>query len=241
MSSDDTHDHLSGHEPEDEELIDLSSLLADPAVWEATDGETEDAIVALISAEVAGSTEPSTAEAGSATDLGGDDEGQDPTKTSKGAEVVPISSARRWVGSLAAGVAAAVALIALYAAGTTMLGTDEAEPSGTEFALEATELAPDSEATALIADTPQGTKILLDVSGLPPAGEGTYYEAWLRQSPEVGVSAGTFHLRGGDGVIELWAGVTVTDYPLFTVTIQDEAMPESSGAVVLKVDTSAAG
>ncbi len=36
------------------------------------------------------------------------------------------------------------------------------------------------------------------------------------------------------GEIELWAGVTTEDYPLFTVTIQDEADPVSSGRVVLR-------
>lgn len=38
------------------------------------------------------------------------------------------------------------------------------------------------------------------------------------------MSAGTFHLRG----------VTAADYPLFTITIQDEADAESSGRVVLE-------
>jgi hypothetical protein len=85
-----------------------------------------------------------------------------------------------------------------------------------------------------IAETPLGTRLILDVAGLPPAAPGQYYEAWMRTGPEAGVSAGTFHLRGGDGEIELWAGVTLDAYPLFTITIQDEADPLSSGRVVLK-------
>jgi hypothetical protein len=60
------------------------------------------------------------------------------------------------------------------------------------------------------------------------------YEAWLRKDADVGVSAGTFHLRGGDGELELWAGVSIEDYPLVTVTLQDEADPVSSGQVVLR-------
>ena len=52
---------------------------------------------------------------------------------------------------------------------------------------------------------------------------------------DVGVSAGTFHMRGGDGSIELWSGVSPDDYPLVTVTIQQEADgAESSGRVVLR-------
>lgn len=35
--------------------------------------------------------------------------------------------------------------------------------------------------------------------------------------------------------IELWAGVTVEDDPLFTITRQPEALAASSGEVVLKV------
>ena len=82
--------------------------------------------------------------------------------------------------------------------------------------------------------TPIGTRIILDVAGLPPAEPGTYYEAWMRVDAETGVSAGTFHLRGGDGEIELWSGVTAADYPLLTVTVQDEGQAASSGVVVLR-------
>ncbi|MBV1894375.1 MAG: anti-sigma factor, partial [Ilumatobacteraceae bacterium] len=71
------------------------------------------------------------------------------------------------------------------------------------------------------------------------APDGFYYEAWLRKSPEVGVSAGTFHLRGGDGSIQLWAGVALDEYPILTVTLQTEGGgAASSGIVVLagKID-----
>jgi hypothetical protein len=61
---------------------------------------------------------------------------------------------------------------------------------------------------------PLGTRLILDVAGLPPAEPGEYHEAWMRTGPEVGVSAGTFHLRGDHGQIELWAGVTADNYPL---------------------------
>jgi hypothetical protein len=104
-----------------------------------------------------------------------------------------------------------------------------------EVALAATDLAPEATATAAISAPGAGTRIVLDVAGLEPAPPGQYYEAWLRKDAEVGVSAGTFHLRSGDCEIELWAGVSTSDYPLLTVTLQDEAQTESSGKVVLKV------
>jgi hypothetical protein len=103
------------------------------------------------------------------------------------------------------------------------------------LALVGTDLAPGASAEALIDPGPLGVRITLDVSGLAPSPPGTYYQAWVRKSPEIGISAGTFHLRGGDGEIELWAGVSTEDYPLITVTLQQEGDgTESSGKVVLK-------
>lgn len=136
---------------------------------------------------------------------------------------------------------AGVAASALFIGGFIAL-TGDVDRSGTELALTATDLAPDAVGVVEIIDTPNGTVLLLDVSGLPPAPAGSYYEAWVRKDAEVGVSAGTFHLRGGgsdsdsgsDSEIELWAGVTTNDYPLFTITLQDEADPVSSGRVVLR-------
>lgn len=131
-------------------------------------------------------------------------------------------------------LASAAAALVLVVVGLFAIGGESDDPTGIELALVATELAPDASGAVTIAETPLGTRLILDVGGLPPAANGQYYEAWLRTGPEVGVSAGTFHLRGGDGQIELWAGVTVADYPLFTITIQDEGDPLSSGQVVLK-------
>lgn len=146
------------------------------------------------------------------------------------APVVSITSGLRWRNRLVIGAAAA----ALFLAGIAFVNCGDADPTSIEVALEATELAPDASGAVTIDDTPLGTRLILDVAGLPPAAPGHYYEAWMRTGPEAGVSAGTFHLRGGDGEIELWAGVTLDAYPLFTITIQDEADPLSSGRVVLK-------
>lgn len=56
----------------------------------------------------------------------------------------------------------------------------------------------------------------------------------MRIDADTGVSAGTFHMRGGDDEVELWTGVTADEYPLLTVTIQEVGQAESSGRVVLK-------
>lgn len=202
-------------------LDELSSLLADPALWEDSDPADEAAILAAIGDLADSSGGPNQASMPPSSNPADGD--------STASNVVSISSARRWLGPFVAGVAAAIALVA----GVSIL-TDDPGREGVELALSGTELAPSASGVVEIVDTPNGTVLLLDVSGLPPAPEGSYYEAWVRQDAEVGVSAGTFHLRGGGGEIELWAGVTTDDYPLFTVTIQDEADPVSSGQVVLR-------
>lgn len=192
----------------------LAALLSSEDVWEDFDPADEAAILDTI-----GSLQASSAI----------EDDTPPVEVGRDDNVVSISSARRWVGPFVAGVAAAIVLFAGFA---FVVGGDDRD--GVELALDSTELAPEAQGVVEIVGTPNGTVLLLDVSGLPPAPEGSYYEAWLRQDAEVGVSAGTFHLRGGGGEIELWAGVTTEDYPLFTITIQDEAEPVSSGRVVLR-------
>lgn len=195
----------------------LAGLLGDPSVWTDADPALEDLIVAAI-----------TAEAAARPDLTADTGLVESPRDSK---VVPISASRRWFGPAVAGVAAALTLLV---GGLILTSGDDDEPGGLEVALAPTDFAPEAEALARVAETPLGTRIILDVSGLPPAEPGTYYEAWMRVDAEVGVSAGTFHLRGGDGEIELWSGVLAEDYPLLTVTVQDEGQAASSGVVVLR-------
>jgi hypothetical protein len=230
-------DHFDDPAIPDAELDALSELLSNPSIWADTDGnaagaDTEDAIVAAIAAEAAMFTTESV-DPVEAQPVGEDTATGDDTATA--APVVALHSRRRRFGSFAAGAAAAalvlVGSLALF--NQDPFGDDDG-PSGVELALAGTELAPGATGTATIADTPLGTRIVLNVADLPPAEPGTYYEAWLRVDGQIGVSAGTFHLRGGDGEIELWAGVPLDDYPLFTITVQDEAQAESSGVVVLK-------
>lgn len=236
------NDNDLSDEPTDEEIRRIEALLGDPELWDEPDLSDEEAIVAAILAESGGAVESaptatSVAESPPALSvvesevLYGDSDASAQSVQSPPSNVVPISRARSWVVpviSVAAGVL--LALVSLAA-----INSLDSRPDGeVALALEGTDLAPEAEAEALIVGLNAGTRIELDVSDLPPAAPGTYYEVWLRQDAEVGVSAGTFHLRGGDSAIELWAGVLLEDYPLVTVTIQDEAEPTSSGRVVLK-------
>ena len=94
---------------------------------------------------------------------------------------------------------------------------------------------PGASADAELEDLASGLRVVLDVSDLPPAEPGTYYQGWVRSEDGEGVTIGTFHMRGGDAKIELWAGVSSAEYPIITVTIQEEgAGAQSSGMVVLR-------
>ncbi len=149
-------------------------------------------------------------------------------------EEVPAANRRRprWLV-----VAAALIMAAGIGALVTQLDTDDSTgPTVTEFALSSTELAGDATGTVELAALRNGLRIILAVDALPPAPEGQFYEAWMR-TPDAGVSAGTFHMRGESGEIELWAGVLSDDYPIFSITLEDEdGHTSSSGRVVMKAD-----
>jgi hypothetical protein len=197
----------------------LARLLGDPLVWDEPPAGLEDQVVAAIAAEAAGQQGSSPA-----------------TAPAPGGAVV--TSRRPWARPFLAGVGAAAAIVLLVAGVALFAGGEgEDDRGGTEVALAGTELAPEASADALVADTPLGTVLHLDVRDLPPAPEGAFYEVWMRQEGDDGdaVSAGTFHMRGGDGEVELWSGVPPERYPVVTVTLQQEGEgPESSGQVVLR-------
>ncbi len=141
---------------------------------------------------------------------------------------------RRRPGRLVLAAAAVVLLVLGGVAG--WIGAEWAPTVGGQTTeLAGTELAPDATAKARIRETPGGIAISLDVSGLPPAAPGTYYEGWVKSGEDLKVSIGTFHMRGGDDTIELWAGVDLEGYSLITVTIQPEQAGERPpGKAVLR-------
>lgn len=207
----------------------LDGLLADPLVWEEPPAWLEAQVLDAIGAEAAATVIAPGADVAAPAGPGGTGR----TTTSARAE-----ANRRWVRPFLVGAAsAAAAAVLVVVALTALTGEQTGRQGATEVALSGTELAPEASAVATLADTPLGTVIDLDVSGLEPAPDGAFYHAWLRQEGDAGegVSAGTFHLRGGDGQIELWAGVSPEQYPVITVTLQREGEgPESSGEVVLR-------
>ncbi|MGI8530473.1 MAG: anti-sigma factor [Geodermatophilaceae bacterium] len=127
----------------------------------------------------------------------------------------------------------AAALMGVAAVGTAVVISQTGQDS-TVVALTPTELAPDASGTAELSERPSGFSIELDIDGLPPAAEGSYYQAWLKNADGELVTIGTFHARDGSDDVILWSGVDPADYPTLTVTLQREGEgAQSSGQVVL--------
>ena len=194
-------DHLDSlPDPSDDDLAALAALLARAEPWDEPPRDLEDAVVAAI-----------TNEAGALPDLAR------PTRAARRADAV-------WSRNR---VLVAAAAIAVVVAGVVVMtrGSDD----GTVFALAGTDAQPGASAEVVVSATPDGLKILLEPHGLPGAPEGYMYEAWVGDDT-IGVSAGTFHLRGGNSRIELWAGVTGKQFHRLWITLEpidDEAASSS--------------
>ena len=190
--------------------VEITAVLARQSTWDDVPPGLEDAIVSAISAA--------------------------PIPTRAPATVTQLDAARSrrqgraaWPWWLAAAAAAVVVV-----AGAVMIGRSTDGEAGLVVALAGTDLAPGASATAELASTPAGLKIVLDVDGLPGAADGEMYQAWISDG-EVRVSAGSFHLRGGDPPIELWAGTADPAFTIITVTIEPiDDDNNSSGRVVLR-------
>jgi hypothetical protein len=132
-------------------------------------------------------------------------------------------------------LAAAVLLVALMVAGGLRLVlASDPEARGVEVALSGTDELPGASATAKLTDEPAGVSVLLDVAGIPPAPDGSFYEVWLVGDAGK-VSAGTFHRRGDEDEISLWLGVDPMAYDAITVTRQPIAGGTTAeGVVVLR-------
>ncbi len=156
------------------------------------------------------------------------------------ANVVALASRRRnrmleGLGAALIGAAAAT-LIAVVVTRDDTTAPSVAEPDAT-ITIVGTDLEPGASGTAAITVVESGVRIELDVPGLPRRDGDEFYEAWLRSVDGDGlVPIGTFHDAND---VVLWAGVTIDDYPILTVTKEVVAGPKdpnqgSSGEVVVK-------
>ena len=185
-------------------------LLADDAVWAEPSPTGVDDLLAAIQTESGGTVPAAPATAPAAQ----------PRVPSR------RRSRRLMLVAAAAGIVAVAGVV-----GILVRSADDG--AGQDFAVAGTELAPNASGVGTVEETGSGVSIELDVSGLPPAEPGTYYQAWVK-GPDGLVTVGTFHMRGGDDHVDLWSGVPLDRYPTLTVTLQREgAGQESSGRVVL--------
>ncbi|MGD2101664.1 MAG: anti-sigma factor [Acidimicrobiia bacterium] len=141
---------------------------------------------------------------------------------------LPPSPNRRWpwIAAAAAGVVLVVA-----AALTGILGSGDEQ----SIVMAGTSIEPTATGHASITDSGSGWWIRLEVEGLPAAGEGTYYEAWLWNDQGDGISVGTFHLRDHRSPVVLWSGVDPEAYPSLWVTLEPEdGDPSASEQIVMR-------
>jgi Anti-sigma-K factor rskA len=148
--------------------------------------------------------------------------------------VVPIGRARRaWPGRLAAAAigAAAAAAIVLIA-----VPRDDAQNADASIDIVGTDLAPGINGSADITSLQSGVRIEFSVKGLPRRDGNDFYQGWLKNcAGTLLVPIGSYHdLDDATG----WAGVSVDDYPVLTVTREQVAPPKdaaqgSSGEVVV--------
>lgn len=115
-----------------------------------------------------------------------------------------------WHRRALAGVVAVAAVLVLVAA--VVVVRSDAPDWTVDIA--GTEEAPVAIGTIDGWQTPNGTRMVLNIDGLDPAPDGYVYELWLSQGP-IHVSAGTF--TATDDVV-LWSGVARRDYPRLWIT-----------------------
>jgi hypothetical protein len=134
---------------------------------------------------------------------------------------------RRSRFKLFTGIAAAVVVVAAVAA--ALLVTRSPAPDW-EVAIAGNELSSGARGTVSGWNTPAGTRVAIDVTGLGPAPAGHIYEMWF-SAGSIHLSAGTF--RSFDDV-ELWVGAARADFPRIWVTLEPIDGDESpSGRTVL--------
>ena len=176
------------------ELPLLAELLADPSTWAEPDADLEDRIVSAVTA-----AEP--------------DAPSSVTPIEAGTRRAVASRPRRRV--VAASVAAAAAIVIVVA---TVIATRPGSGPDFQTELAATAVAPEAHGSADIARTGAGFRITLDARDLPDLQPGEYYQAWLKNAADTLVPIGSF--SSDDDTVTLWSGVSPTDFPTMTVTIE---------------------
>jgi anti-sigma-K factor RskA len=135
-----------------------------------------------------------------------------------------------WRWRLATGIAA---LLAVVVGIVYTVGLVDEPAEGMLFPINGVEAGSEISGTATVGPAEAGWWIRLNVTGLPPAPGGSYYQGWVSDGEHI-VSIGTFHMRDGDSVV-LWSGVAISDYKDLSVTLQSvEGGADPSSSVVVE-------
>ncbi len=199
----------------------FGATLRSTAVWEDLPDDLADRVLTEVDALRSGDGQIGTTSVGTPSVPASLDEGRRRRKLS-------------WLGP---GLAIAAAALVAFAAGALLTGGDDDDRSREPIAdieLSPTALGTGASADGTVADAGAGYSINIDVAGLPPAPDGEYYEGWLHDE-ETGdwVSVGTFHMRGGDSRVVLWAGVPIARYRELVVTSEVEGSANGHGEILL--------
>lgn len=135
-------------------------------------------------------------------------------------EAAPIVRSKGWQMAVAAFAAVAAVLVGVFV-------LQRSPAPDWEVALPGTEQAPLAFGVVSGWNDPSGTRMALDVEGLPPAPEGFLYEFWLSEG-DLHISAGTFKQTEG---VELWVGVSRADFPRLWITLEPIDDDESPSGI----------
>jgi hypothetical protein len=207
----------------------LRRHLDDPDVWVEPSFDLEDRVAAAVRTAATGAAGLPIPGARDRTGAGRDHPSERTHPRSRSRE---RARRRRWslangwvVAGMGAAVAAVVALIAILVSGSSGPHPDF------EVALIGTRNAPAATAHVYGWNDAAGTRLKIDIDGLPPSGPDAYYTIWMTSPDGRHVPAGTFR---SSGVVWGWAGVTEAEFPRIWVTLEPNDHDESlSGPAVL--------
>lgn len=131
-------------------------------------------------------------------------------------DAVAVPPRRNWRWALGGGAAAALIAVALW------VSLPSSSPDW-EVALPGTIEAPAASGIVRGWNEPSGTRVALDIDGLPPAPVGSLYEFWFSRG-DLHISAGTF---AAPESVELWVGVTRAEFPRLWITLEPVDEDES--------------
>jgi hypothetical protein len=159
---------------------------------------------------------------------------------------LPARTARRWTRPrMAATLAFAAALAAVFFGLGAWLAGGDSFQSRTSVAMQATANAPAS-AQGLIklgalSKASLNYTLELEVSGLPKLPKGGYYVLWLAKGKEYAATCGTFNVGGGTTQVYMNVSYDLRRYDAWVVTAQLPGQaPESPHPWLLQAKTSRA-